>query len=124
MRTGKRILVADDEPPILEVTKLILTDNGYTVITALDGSEAIEKARCQLPDLILLDMIMPGMNGLQICDILKSDLKTQSIPLVMFSVLAGENARGEALRHGFAGYIVKPFTPEELLMEVQRRTNA
>ena len=101
---------------LLDITGLILTDHGYSVIRANDGREALQKVR-DLPDLVLLDLVMPGLSGLEVCRILKSDPKTKSIPVVMFSVLGNENDRTSAKRAGCEGYFVKPFTPDELLAQ-------
>jgi len=115
-----KILVADDESSIRELTKMILEDAGYKVVTAESGIEAVEKASVERPDLVLLDMIMPGMGGLETCKILKSDPKTREIPVTMFTVLDGDDDRRLAQESGCNGYFLKPFMPKDLLTMVEK----
>ena len=115
-----KILVVDDEQPIRELTKMILEDAGYEVATAENGREAIEKIHVETPDLVLLDMIMPEMTGLEACKILKSKPNTKDIPVTMFTVLDGNDDRKRAKESGCDGYFLKPFTPKDLLMMVKK----
>ncbi len=122
----KKILVVDDEPDILGLTKRILEEEGYHVITALSAMEGLEKAEAETPDLILLDIRMPKIDGIEACRILKKQSKTKSIPVVMFTALTQMNEMNAAKEAGSSGYIVKPFMPERLRSEVKKqiaRTN-
>ena len=114
------ILVVDDEPRIRELTQMILEDKGYRVITAENGVEALLKAERETPDLVLLDVVLPGISGVEVCRILKSQAKTRSIPLVMFTVLGRDVDQRLAEESGCDGYFLKPFTPEDLSSEVKR----
>lgn len=116
----KTILVADDEPRIRELAQMILEDNGYRVITAMNGTEAIRKVEEEMPDLVFLDVVMPGISGLETCKILKSQARTKSIPVIMFTVLGREEDRSLAEEAGCDGYFVKPFSLEDLIAEVKR----
>jgi len=115
-----KILVVDDEAPICELARLILEDAGHTVITADNGEQAIQKASNESPDLVLLDTVLPGMSGLDVCKVLKHEPDTRSIPLVMFTVLGGDNDKRIAKENGCDGYFVKPFTPADLVAEVEK----
>jgi len=115
-----KVLVVEDEPPIRELAQMILEDAGYQVITAASGLEAIEKAQEELPNLVLLDVVMPGISGFEACRVLKAQPKTSAIPVVMFTVLGRENDRKLAEESGCDGYLLKPFAPEDLLKEVEK----
>ncbi len=117
---AERILVADDEPDILNLTKLMLEQEGYLVTTASDGEETLRKAEAEMPDIILLDIVMPGKTGLEVCKILKAKRKTRDIPVVMFTALGQDVDRKLAKEVGCDGYFTKPFTLESLLTEVRR----
>ena len=112
--------MADDEPDILNLTKLMLEQEGYLVTTASDGEETLRKAEAEMPDIILLDIVMPGKTGLEVCKILKAKRKTRDIPVVMFTALGQDVDRKLAKEVGCDGYFTKPFTLESLLTEVRR----
>ena len=114
------ILVVDDEPDILNLAKLMLEKEGYVVSTASDGEEALQKVEAEMPDIILLDIVMPGKTGLEVCKILKAKPETRHIPVVMFTVLGQDVDRKLAKEAGSDGYFAKPFTLESLLAEVGR----
>jgi two-component system alkaline phosphatase synthesis response regulator PhoP len=114
-----KILVVDDEPGIRELVQIILQDEGYCVITAENGVDAVQKVKDELPDMVLLDMVMPGISGLEVCRILKKDASTKFIPIVMFTVLGRDTDVKLAKESGCDGYFLKPFTPEDLVSEVK-----
>ena len=99
---------------------MILEDAGYEVITAGDGNEAVQKVMVEMPDLVLLDILMPGMNGLEVCKVLKSDSKTKQIPIVMFTVRSRDEGDELARQIGCDGYFNKPFAPNDLVVEVEK----
>ena len=115
-----RILLVDDEPLFLEQIKPYLEAKGYSVETALDGKVALEKARQLNPVLILLDVIMPGLNGFEVLSKLKLDPKTSGIQVVMLTAKGETESINWAQRFGAIDYLIKPFSPEELLKVVKR----
>ena len=115
-----RILVADDEPDLLNAAKIMLEKGGYQVIEAEDGDEALEKAYSEKPDLIILDVVMPGKTGTEVCRILKDDPQTSSIPILMYTVLGREADSRISEEAGADGHLIKPFTPEDLVNIVKK----
>lgn len=111
----KKILVVDDEPEIREIIRFYLEEDGYEVLEAECGKDAIKLAKDLLPDLITLDIMMPEMDGFQVGRVLKDDPRTKSIPIIILSVLEDRHD----YRLGIAGYISKPFNKEELLRSVR-----
>jgi len=114
------VLIVDDEPAILDLARMILEDGGFSVVTAKDGMQALREAEEHRPDLVLLDLVMPGISGVETCKALKSRAATRRVPVVMFTVLGAESDRKRAENVHCDGYLVKPFTPEALLTEVQK----
>jgi two-component system phosphate regulon response regulator PhoB len=114
------ILAVDDEEDVLELVRYNLDKNGYKVQTAASGEEAIEKARAKLPDLIILDIMLPGINGLDVCKKLKSDPKTEKIPVIMLTAKGEESDIVTGLEIGADDYIAKPFSPKVLVARVRR----
>ena len=115
-----RILVVDDEPEIIELVEFNLKQAGYAVITAADGAEALKKARSHPPDLIVLDVMLPEMDGFEICKALRLDAATAKIPIVMLTAKAAEIDRVLGLELGADDYLTKPFSPRELLLRVKK----
>jgi two-component system alkaline phosphatase synthesis response regulator PhoP len=114
-----RILVVDDEPHIVTMLKSRLTANGYEVITAVDGQEALEKARNEIPELVILDLMLPRLDGFKVCRMLKFDEKYRHIPVIMFSARAQKSDQEMGMETGADAYVVKPFRPEELLGKIR-----
>ena len=110
----------DDEADTRNLAKMILEGEGYQVVVASDGEEALQKAGSEGPDLILLDVVMPGRSGLEVCKILKSQPKTKLVPVLMFTVLGREADRKMSREAGADSHFVKPFTPEDLVAEVKK----
>jgi two-component system phosphate regulon response regulator PhoB len=113
-----RILVVDDEADILELVGFNLREAGYCVFTADTGPQALKKARDFLPDLIVLDLMLPELDGFAVCEILKRLPSTASIPVLMLTSWASEDARVIGLQVGATDYMVKPFSPRELVARV------
>lgn len=116
-----RILVVDDEPDIVNLAKMILEGEKYQVVTASDGEGALQKAKAEMPDLILLDVVMRGKSGFEVCKILKSQAETRHVPVVMFTALGQDVDRKLSTQAGADSHFVKPFTPDDLLAEVKRQ---
>ena len=120
MTEKKRILVVDDELDMLMVIKLRLEASGYEVVTATDGLEGLNTARRVKPDLIVLDVMLPKMNGYKVSRFLKYDEEYKHIPIVMLTALAGEEDRSTGIETGANAYITKPFETQELVDTVRR----
>ena len=118
MVENKNILVVEDDPDIRELISFNLSNNGYQVFRAKDGESGIKKARKNLPDLILLDLMLPGIHGLDVCRIIKSDQETKDISIIMVSALGQEENIVEGLENGADDYITKPFSIKVLLARV------
>jgi PAS domain S-box-containing protein len=114
-----RVLIADDSAANLRLLSEILTGSGYAVREASDGAAALRLARSELPDLILLDVMMPFLDGFKVCQFLKSDAATRDIPVVFMTSLTETRDKVEGFRMGAADYITKPFQTEEILARVK-----
>ena len=114
-----RILVVDDEPDAIELIRFNLKASGYEVLTAEDGEEALAKARKCSPDMILLDVMLPEIDGLEVCKILRRDPATASLPIIMLTAKASEIDRVLGLEFGADDYVTKPFSPRELMLRVR-----
>ena len=115
-----RILVADDEPDLLNAAKIMLERGGYQVIEATNGDEALEKVYSEKPDLIILDVVMPGKTGTEVCKILKDDPQTSSIPILMYTVLGRKADSKISEEAGADEHLIKPFIPEDLVAMVKK----
>ena len=118
MPEGKKVLIAEDEPDIRNLVVFSLQYAGYEVIEALNGEEAIKLAAREQPDLILLDVRMPKMNGYEACSVLKAQESTRKIPVVFLSARGQETEIKHGLELGAEEYILKPFAPDELYQRV------
>jgi two-component sensor histidine kinase/ActR/RegA family two-component response regulator len=114
-----RILVVDDSTANLRLLSDILSNNGYDVYTAQDGAEALRIVSSLLPDIVLLDVVMPNLDGFKVCQFLKNQEKTVNIPVIFMTSLAETRDKVRALRMGAADYITKPFQAEEVLARVE-----
>ncbi len=117
--TRTKILVVDDEKDITDSVGISLESEGYNVVKANTGHEAIDKARLEIPDLILLDIMLPDMNGYEICNRLRKDPLTKLIPIIMLTGRGGLNDKIEGLDIGADDYITKPFNIRELKARVR-----
>jgi len=117
---NERILVVDDEEDVLELVRYNLDKNGYKVITAASGEQAIIEAGGKTPDLIILDLMLPGIDGLEVCRKLKSDVKTERIPIIMLTAKGEETDIVTGLELGADDYVTKPFSPKVLIARIRR----
>jgi two-component system phosphate regulon response regulator PhoB len=115
-----KILVVDDEPEAVELVDFNLKQAGFDVLTAIDGAEALKKARSALPSLIVLDLMLPAVDGLEVCKMLRRDPATAAIPIVMVTAKAAEIDRVLGLELGADDYITKPFSPRELILRIKK----
>ena len=116
--SGKKILVADDEAVLVKMIRLRLEANGFVVLTAADGEDALDKAQRERPDLIILDLMLPKMDGYQVCASLKSDPGCRSVPIVILSARAQDTDKKMGEEAGASAYITKPFDTKELLAKI------
>lgn len=121
MTEGKsRLLLVDDEEALVELMKVRLEANGFEVSVATDGAQALEIARQYRPDLIILDLMLPKMDGYKVCALLKGDINYSGIPILIFTARAQEGDQKLALEVGADDYIVKPFEPVVLLDKINK----
>ncbi len=123
---NSRILIADDEPDILEIIQYNLQNEGYTVFKAKDGNEALDVARKEKPDLIILDVMMPRKTGIEVCKILRTDSSFRDTLIIFLTALNDETAEIKGLESGADDYLTKPISPKILLSKVNalfRRIN-
>ncbi len=110
-----KILVVDDEPALLRLMEFVLAKQGYTMLTATNGEEALLQARQQRPDLIVLDIMMPKLDGYQVAEALRADAELGRIPIIMLSAKAQEEDIERGVEAGVDKYVTKPFSPEHLV---------
>jgi len=113
-----RILAVDDSPTVLEMITQILESAGYSVLTAIDGAEALDTARAERPDLILLDVMLPKLDGYRVCRLLKFDQNFRDIPIIMLTAKAEDQAMATGIRTGADQYLTKPVEPDTLLSAI------
>jgi len=116
---AKKILVVDDEVQLVEMVKIRLEANGYEVLAAYDGQEALDKTREEKPDLIVLDLMLPKLDGYKVCRMIKFDDKYKSIPIILFSARAQDSDKEMGVQVGADAYITKPFEPQVLLSKIK-----
>jgi DNA-binding response OmpR family regulator len=115
----KRILLVDDEPSVVKMVAKRLEVAGYEVMVALDGQQGLEQAKAQRPDLVILDLMLPRLNGYEVCSMLKQDQQYQSIPVLILSARALKDEEKMGLACGADAYLHKPFQSQELLDRVR-----
>jgi two-component system alkaline phosphatase synthesis response regulator PhoP len=114
----KKILVIEDDPATSRLVDYSLRHEGYEVITAFNGLEGIRKATTEAPDLVILDVMLPGLDGFEICHRLRADAATASLPILMFSAKAQEIDKDTGLKVGADDYLTKPAAPAEIVSRV------
>jgi DNA-binding response OmpR family regulator len=115
----KKILVVEDDPDLVELLSFNLRACGFVVNTAGDGVEGLNKARSIIPDLILLDLMLPQLDGFGVCEMLRRDPATAAIPIIMVTAMSSQFARLAGLEAGANDYITKPFSLKQLISRVQ-----
>ncbi len=114
-----KILLVDDEPSIVKMVGKRLEVEGYQVLVAMDGQDGLRKAQTEAPDLIILDLMLPKLNGYEVCTMIKQDARYQKTPVLMFSAKAQEKDEKLGRECGADAYVRKPFKAQELLDEVK-----
>lgn len=120
MPTGARILAVDDEPDLVALLQYCLSKGGHHVRTAANGWEALAAVRAERPDLILLDLMLPDLDGFGVCEILRRDPATATIPIIILSAWSSADSRHLGLELGALDYLTKPFSPHDLLVRINR----
>ncbi|WP_225409712.1 response regulator [Stigmatella hybrida] len=119
MFTQKKILLVDDSPTVLLMERLLLQDEPYALLSASNGREAVEAAFAQQPDLILMDVVMPGMDGFEVCRILRSDRSTCTTPIILVTTKASLEHVERGYESGCNDYVTKPFNGNELRAKIE-----
>lgn len=119
MSEKHRILLVDDEPSIVKMVGKRLEVEGFDVVVAMDGQEGLAKAQAEAPDLIILDLMLPKLNGYEICTMLKQDTRYQNIPIVLFTAKAQDKDEKLGMECGANAYVRKPFRAQELLEKIR-----
>src|SRR6476619_4951066 len=118
--TNRKILIVEDEPDVVDLLTLQLRKaGGFSALTAHDGTEGLKKARSESPALIVLDLMLPRMSGLELCKVLKTDPSTRHIPIIMLTAKAEEVDRIVGLEFGADDYVTKPFSPREIILRIK-----
>jgi DNA-binding response OmpR family regulator len=116
---SKKVLIADDEPNIVISLEFLLRREGFEVLVAVDGEEALAKARAERPDLVLLDVMMPKMNGFDVCQALRADPELASMRVLMLTAKGRETEVSKGLGLGADAYMTKPFSTKDLVAQVR-----
>jgi two-component system alkaline phosphatase synthesis response regulator PhoP len=124
MPVPAKILAVDDEPELTDLMHYHLVRAGYDVTTAANGWEAIHAVRTNRPDIILLDLMLPDLDGFGVCEILRREAATATIPIIIVSAWASTDSRNLGLELGALDYITKPFSPQELVTRVNQLLHA
>ena len=119
MASEVTVLVVDDDPVIMRLLEVNFEMEGYTVLTAVDGEQALERVRAEAPDLVVCDIMMPKVNGLEVVERLRADEATKGVPVILLSAKAQASEVQKGLDAGADDYITKPFDPLELIERVQ-----
>lgn len=119
-RKPSKILIIDDEPEAINAIKMLLEANGYVVVTALNGNEGIQVAFSEKPDLVLLDIIMPGLSGHQVLRHLKATESTRDTPVIMLTAKGELDSIEQSIKFRSADHMIKPVQPNELLVRIEK----
>ena len=119
----RKILVVEDDPDQLEVIRLNLQAAGFAIGTAANGTDALVKTRSIAPDLIVLDLMLPGLNGFDVCDSLRRDPATATVPIIMLTGMRSQFGRFAGMESGANDFLLKPFDPEQLVAKIEKLLN-
>lgn len=114
-----RILIVDDEPDAIELIKFNMEESGYHIVTASNGRKALDEIKKDAPDLVVLDLMLPEVDGIEVCKIIRRNAETSDLPIIMLTAKAAEIDRVLGLELGADDYMTKPFSPRELILRVK-----
>jgi DNA-binding response OmpR family regulator len=114
----RKILIVDDEADFLDLLRLRFKEEGFSIATAVNGLDAVKKARTVMPDVILLDVMLPELDGFAVCEVLRKDAATAAIPIIMVTGLCGQLTRCAGIDSGATDFVTKPTTPDEIVSKV------
>ena len=115
----RKILIVEDEPDFLELLRLRFKEEGFAIATATNGVDAVKKARTLCPNLVLLDVMLPELDGFAVCEILRKDAATASMPIIMVTGLCGQLTRCAGIESGATDFVTKPTTPDEIVSKAK-----
>ena len=115
----KKVLIADDHPEAVELVRVTLEDEDYEIVNTSNGKETLKKARAEKPDIVLLDVVMPKMDGFEVCRQLRKDPQTKEILIVVLTAKGQEVDKERGRKVGADDYITKPFSPSALLIKIE-----
>ena len=124
MNNKKKILLVDDEQDMIYAVQMQLEASNFKVLTAMDGQEGLDKARAEKPDLIILDLMLPRIDGYKVCRMLKFDEKYKKIPVIIYTARAQEADEKLGYEVGADAYMTKPFDPRKLLAKINELLNS
>ncbi|HLL04548.1 MAG TPA: response regulator [Myxococcaceae bacterium] len=119
MSSQKKILLVDDSPTVLLMERLLLQDGPYALLSALGGQEAVQLALAERPDLILMDVVMPGMDGFEVCRRLRAEEATRTTPIILVTTRGGAEHVERGYESGCSDYVTKPFDGNELRAKIE-----
>ena len=124
LKTKKKILIVEDNLDLTYILLRLVENAGYDSILAINGKEAVEMAASQMPDLILMDIMMPEMNGFEATRLIRQNPKTRCIPIIAVTAMSSAKDREECLKSGCSDYMSKPFTPSQLAANIEKHLKA
>ena len=124
LKTKKKILIVEDNLDLTYILLRLVENAGYDSILAINGKEAVEMAAAQMPDLILMDIMMPEMNGFEATRLIRQNPKTRCIPIIAVTAMSSAKDREECLKSGCSDYMSKPFTPSQLAANIEKHLKA
>jgi two-component system alkaline phosphatase synthesis response regulator PhoP len=118
-----KILIVDDDTGLTQLLQLVFESRGFWVTTAYDGEQALQVLENELPEVIVLDLMMPGVGGLEVCKQVREDPRTANIPIIVLSAMPNESAHQEAMDAGATEYLIKPIRPSDLIKRIREVTS-
>ncbi len=117
-----KILIVDDDTGLTQLLQLVFESRGFWVTTAYDGEQALKALEKELPEAIVLDLMMPGVGGLEVCKLVRKDPRTAHIPIIILSAMPNESAHQDAMDAGATEYLIKPIRPSDLIKRIREVT--